>query len=397
MKAPTSTYVPELTGIRAIGAFGVLLTHAAFWTGNYTDDWTGRLNGRFEIGVTIFFVLSAFLLTGRWFASPNDGHASPPSLRKYFISRAKRVLPAYWIVVTAAFLIHASDNPPPAAGGISGWLRTMSFTQTVQFGWIHPGLSQMWSMVVEVGFYVVLPLVGLALWTVTKDRLRPGPVLAIIIGFGAIGPIWTVLSHQQDLLPVVSRLWPMAYFDWFAIGMLLAYGRKVGWRVNLVGSWLVSLALFLLATTTQVGPATLVPDDVNQALWKTTIYGLSAGVFVAPIALGAEVKWLRHPAMIWLGEISYEFFLIHVLVMDWTMKIMGYQTFQGSMFAVAVVTAVVTIPLAWLLRRVTDVITRRPGPDSPWADYSSSSSGPSSSTSTSCATFMADRAAGAPQ
>lgn len=116
MKAPTSTYVPELTGIREIGAFGVLLTHAAFWTGNYTDDWTGRLNGRFEIGVTIFFVLSAFLLTGRWFASPNDGRASPPSLRKYFISRAKRVLPAYWIVVTAAFLIHASDNPPPAAG-----------------------------------------------------------------------------------------------------------------------------------------------------------------------------------------------------------------------------------------------------------------------------------------
>lgn len=171
----------------------------------------------------------------------------------------------------------------------------MSFTQTLQFGWIHPGLSQMWSMVVEVGFYVALPLVGLALWTVTKDRLRPGPVLAIIIGFGAIGPIWTVLSHQQDLLPVVSRLWSMAYFDWFAIGMLLAYGRKVGWRVNLAGSWVVSLALFLLATTTQVGPATLVPDDVNQALWKTTLYGLSAGAFVAPVALGAEVKWLPHP------------------------------------------------------------------------------------------------------
>ena len=94
MNSAKSTYVPELTSIRAIGAFGVLLTHAAFWTGHYTDDWWGRLNGRFEIGVTIFFVLSAFLLTGRWLGSPDDVPAKPPSLRKYFISRAKRVLPA---------------------------------------------------------------------------------------------------------------------------------------------------------------------------------------------------------------------------------------------------------------------------------------------------------------
>lgn len=140
------------------------------------------------------------------------------------------------------------------------------------------------------------------------------------------------------------------------------------------------------------------PDDVDQALWKTTLYGLAAGAFVAPIALGTEVRWLRHPAMIWLGEVSYEFFLVHVLVMDWVMKTMGYQTFQGSMLAVAIVTTVITLPLSWLLRRITDVLTRRPGPASPWATYrSSSSSGPSSATSTSCATFIADSAAGAPQ
>ena len=118
-------------------------------------------------------------------------------------------------------------------------------------------------MVVEVGFYLVLPLVGLGIWTITKGRLRPGPTLAIIIGFGLIGPVWTVLSHQENLLPVVARLWPMAYFDWFAIGMLLAYGRKVGWRVNLAASWLIALVLFFLSTTTHVGPATLVPDDVD--------------------------------------------------------------------------------------------------------------------------------------
>lgn len=368
--AEAKRHIPELTSIRAIGAFGVLLTHAAFWTGNYTDDWTGRLNGRWEIGVTIFFVLSAFLLTGHWLDRLADGSSAPlqrpPSVSRYFRSRAKRVLPAYWIVVTVAFLVHAADNPPATGGGFSGWLRSMSFTQTLQFGWIHPGLSQMWSMVVEVGFYLVLPLLGLAMWTLTKGRFKAGPILVVIILFAAIGPVWTVFSHEVEVLPVVSRLWPMAYFDWFAAGMILAYGRRVGWRANLPMCWGLAFGFFIASTTTHAGPATLVPEDVYQALWKTLLYGLTAVFFVAPVALNVEVGWLRHPAMVWLGEISYEFFLVHVLVMDWVMSEMGYQVFQGSMLAVAIVTAVVSIPLARGLRWVTDVMTGRGGPASPW-------------------------------
>nr|WP_120491412.1 acyltransferase [Corynebacterium lactis] len=369
--ADSKRQIPELTSIRALGAFGVLLTHAAFWTGHYTDDWSGRLHGRWEIGVTIFFVLSAFLLTGHWLGRLADGSSSAPperpSVRRYFWHRAKRVLPAYWIVVTVAYLVHSGDNPAPTGAGFSGWLRSMTFTQTLQFGWIHPGLSQMWSMVVEVGFYLVLPLVGLAIWSAARGRVKAGPVLAIIIVFGLIGPVWTVLSHQFDSLPVVSRLWPMAYFDWFAAGMLLAYGRRVGWRANLPACWALALGFFILSTTTHAGPATLVPEDVNQALWKTLLYGLSAALFVAPVALGAQVRWLRHPALVWLGEISYEFFLVHVLVMDWVMTQMGYQTFQGSMLAVAIVTAAVSIPLSRALRWVTDLMTGRQGPAGLWS------------------------------
>lgn len=367
--ADARRHIPELTSIRAIGAFGVLLTHAAFWTGHYTDDWSGRLHGRWEIGVTIFFVLSAFLLTGHWIGRLDDGAAARPNVRRYFVSRAKRVLPAYWIVATVAYLVHLKDEPAPTGAGLSGWLRTMTFTQTLEFGWIHPGLSQMWSMVVEVGFYLVLPLVGLAIWAATKGRLKAAPILTIIIAFGLIGPLWTVLSHEFESWPVVSRLWPMAYFDWFAVGMLLAYGRRVGWKANLPQCWALSVAFFLAATTKHAGPATLVPEDVHQALWKTLLYGLSAGLFVAPIALGTSVKWLRHPAMVWLGEVSYEFFLVHVLVMDWVMGQLGYMTFQGSMLAVTIVTAAISLPLSWLLRRATDVLTRRRGPASPWASY----------------------------
>ncbi|MFH6876420.1 hypothetical protein [Corynebacterium amycolatum] len=51
------------------------------------------------------------------------------------------------------------------------------------------------------------------------------------------------------------------------------------------------------------------------------------------------------------------------------MSLMGYQTFQGSMLAAAIVTTAIALPLSWLLRRITDVLTGRPGPESPWAAY----------------------------
>lgn len=347
------------------------MTHAAFWTGHYTDDWAGRLHGRWEIGVTIFFVLSAFLLSSAWIKRAGervDGvPMAAPSLKRYFWHRVKRILPAYWITVTVAYLIHRNDNPPPSGGGLEGWLRTMTFTQSLEFGWFHPGLSQMWSMVIEVGFYIALPVFGVIIWAVNRGQWRPYLTLALAVLFGLIGPIWTILSHQDGTLPVMARLWPMAFFDWFAVGIVLAIGRRQGWHINLWISWALALAFFFVATTPLAGPATLVPEDIDQALWKTVLYAAVGGFLIAPLALGTEVKALRHPALVWLGEISYEFFLVHVMIMDWAMGELGYQVFQGSMLAILIVSTVISIPVAWLLRRITDIITRHSAPASPWA------------------------------
>jgi peptidoglycan/LPS O-acetylase OafA/YrhL len=60
--------------------------------------------------------------------------------------------------------------------------------------------------------------------------------------------------------------------------------------------------------------------------------------------------------MVWLGEISYEIFLIHLVVMEIAMvEVVRYPVYTGSMLTVFVVTLVMTIPLAWLLHRFTRV------------------------------------------
>ena len=63
--------------------------------------------------------------------------------------------------------------------------------------------------------------------------------------------------------------------------------------------------------------------------------------------------------MVWLGEISYEIFLMHVVVMAVTMSLLlRWPLFTGSMAGLFVTTVIVTIPLAWMLHRLTRL--RRP-------------------------------------
>jgi peptidoglycan/LPS O-acetylase OafA/YrhL len=60
--------------------------------------------------------------------------------------------------------------------------------------------------------------------------------------------------------------------------------------------------------------------------------------------------------MVWLGEISYEIFLIHLVTMEIAMvEVVRYPVYTGSMLNLYIATLAITIPLAWLLHRFTRV------------------------------------------
>ncbi|EUA73407.1 acyltransferase domain protein [Mycobacterium xenopi 4042] len=84
-----------------------------------------------------------------------------------------------------------------------------------------------------------------------------------------------------------------------------------------------------------------------------------AALTVAPLALGNQgwyARMLASRPMVWLGEISYEIFLIHLVTMEIAMvEIVRYPVYTGSMLNLFVATLALTIPLAWLLHRFTRV------------------------------------------
>ena len=134
--------IPSLTGIRALAALLVIGTHAAYTTGKYTHGYAGLLLSRMEIGVSIFFVLSGFLLFVPWVRAAQAG-TSAPSLRRYGWHRIRRIMPAYVVAVLGAFVLyHFHDAGPNPGHSWYGLLRNLTLTQIYTDGYMFSHIHQ---------------------------------------------------------------------------------------------------------------------------------------------------------------------------------------------------------------------------------------------------------------
>ena len=356
--------VPSLTGVRALAAMLVVATHAAYTTGKYTHGFVGLVYSRMEIGVPIFFVLSGYLLFGPWVRAAASGAASP-SLTRYAWHRVRRIMPAYLVTVLLAYAIyHFRDGGPNPGHTWWGLFRNLTLTQiytdNYAFALLHQGLTQMWSLAVEVAFYVALPVLAwLLMVLLCRRRWRPVLLLAGLGGLALLSLGWIVLVHTTDFLPDGAKLWLPGYLIWFLGGMMLTVLSAMGVRVY--GFLAVPLAAicYLIACTPIAGEPQTSPTGMAQALVKMAFYAVIATLVVAPLALG-DSGWyaslLASRPMVWLGEISYEIFLVHLVVMEIAMvEVLHWRVYTGSAAVLFVVTLLMTIPVAWLLHRFTRV------------------------------------------
>ncbi|OBF53498.1 acyltransferase [Mycobacterium sp. 852002-50816_SCH5313054-b] len=356
--------VASLTGIRAVAALLVVGTHAAYTTGKYTHGYWGLVGSRLEVGVPIFFVLSGFLLFRPWVKSAATG-GPPPSLSRYARHRVRRIMPAYLITVLFAYVLYHFREAGPNPGHTwQGLVRNLTLTQIYCNGYLgkylHQGLTQMWSLAVEASFYVALPLLAyLLLVLIARRRWQPKAMLAALAAMALISPGWLVLVHTDHWFPDGARLWLPTYLAWFVAGMSLAVLQAM--RVHCYAFMATPLALvcYFIASTPIAGAPTTSPATLSQAICKTVFYAVIAALAVAPLALGDQGAYSRLLAsrpMVWLGEISYEIFLIHLITMEFAMVyVVRAHVYTGSMGYLFIATMVITIPLAWLLHRFTRV------------------------------------------
>ncbi|MCF6388145.1 acyltransferase [Mycobacterium sp. MBM] len=360
---PAGHRVASLTGLRAVAALLIVATHAAFGTGHLDDGYLGQLYARLEVGVPVFFVLSGYLLFRPWVIAAARG-SRYPSVRRYARRRVRRIAPAYVITVLAAFAIYefryAGPNPGHSWAGLLKHLTLTQIYPPLYYAEMHQGLTQMWSLAVEVAFYAVLPLLaGVLLTVVCRRTWQPVRLLAALAALGAVTPVWLLLPQITDVLPPSASIWLPAHLIYFVGGMSLAVLQAIGTRCRTALALPIALAALLVVALPIAGDVTAPEVAPWQRMLKTILYAVVAVGLLAPLVLDSAsgyARLLSTRPVVWLGEISYEIFLLHVIAMEFAMaEVLGWPTFTGSMPGLFLVTTAMTVPAAWLLHRFTRV------------------------------------------
>ncbi|MEV0619477.1 acyltransferase [Nonomuraea sp. NPDC050404] len=338
-----------LDGIRAIAALGVWLLHVGSNTGvMYREGMLPWMMSRLGIAVPIFFLLSGLLLYRPWARAVIENTPRPRPLR-YLWRRVMRVMPVYWLVTGLALWAWSGFD-------WTGWLKWMSLTQNFfQDDPAPDGLYQMWTLPIEMSFYLLLPVLAWLLhhWA-ARGGNRPVRLLAGIAVLPLISVATVAVSRTLEL-PQLALTLPY-HLVYFACGMAMAVlSVWIGHSrvIDSIAPHLLVLAglLYALLSTALAGPRTLTLPTLPQSMWRLTLEAAVAVLLVAPFALASRPGSLRNrvlgnPVCAYLGRISYSFFLWHAPVITLLLKLTGAQPFGGDFTSVAVISFTATLLLS---------------------------------------------------
>jgi peptidoglycan/LPS O-acetylase OafA/YrhL len=353
----------DVQGLRAVAVLTVVAAHAG----------VPFLPGGF-VGVDVFFVISGFLISGLLYGELEE-HGRV-SITGFWSRRARRILPAATLVLVATVamslvwttLIDARDILDDA-------LWSALFAANVHFardgvdyfaataGTGPSPLQHYWSLAVEEQFYVVWPVlllaVALVVRVLTRGRGRGFPrwlVLVVLLGVSAASLAWSVRSTAESpaaaYFSTPARVWELAVGALVALALPLArrLPRLLGWLLSLSGLVALGTATVVIDESTPFpGYAAALPVLGTAAL----LLAGSAGAHLPPVRL-----LLDNPVSRRIGDWSYSLYLWH-----WPVLVLTERNAGRPLTAVETAAVVlVVVNLAALTYRFVEEPFRRGDP-----------------------------------
>ena len=365
--APEGDRLAGFDGLRAVAAVAIVALHVTSATGAVSATGLGRYFARLDVGVTIFFVISAFLLYRPYVVSHLGGRPAL-ALGAYWWRRALRIFPAYWVALTAAILFFGTT----ALHGFWDYARHYLLVQIYVPDYGLGGIVPTWTLAVELSFYAALPVYAWVLRSVTRRQTVERRVAtelagaALLYAFGMAWHIGVVATRSTD---AVSARWLPAMTDWFALGILLAVLRSASELsapidalrrlVDRYADLIVGLALVAFLASGNVGlPVDGTSGTVGQDIAREVLFGLVGALLVAPAALGRSYRGVAmrvlecRPAVL-VGTVSYGVFLWHY---QWIARVEewgGFDWFRSArtltVFVLVLGLSLATAAASWLL------------------------------------------------
>ncbi|OII62449.1 acyltransferase [Streptomyces sp. CC53] len=318
-------HLPSLTGMRWAAALVVFLFHLknARYFGGDDLDLVVWAFGPGAVGVTFFFILSGFVLA--WSARPGDRAVS------FWRRRLARIYPVHVVTTLAALALAFTVLPELRPHGYKETVANFLLLNAWKDEWWHGINPVSWSLVCEAFFYACFP----ALYAVLR---RLGPRALYALAAVCVGTVVVLPQANAHLdLGVVLYNFPLARVPEFVLGVALARLVQLGaWRgpgleaataLSLLGYFMTPFFLNAYASTTVLGFALLIP----------------AGA-LADIE-GRRTMW-QGRRTVKLGEWSFAFYMVHVLVLEAGTLVFGHQPRFDTLPALGAAAVVFTVTLA---------------------------------------------------
>ncbi len=338
MQAPDVTVTPEashtsndrrlasLDGLRGLAALSIFIFHGWLYTMPEPNATNRSTVGDYAVhelrlGVVLFFVLSGFLLSRPWFAAVLDGRR-PPDLGRYVRARAARILPAYYVALLGSIvLLWGLDGTPGLRLPPAGELPLFAvFGQNLSPGTVMKLNPPMWTLAIEVSFYVILPAIG---WLALRLPPRRRSLARIPLALLVVGLLYNWSIAGQGLSMTFSKTLA-AMLPYFAFGMLaalVAHRRTIGLRSKRT---LITAGVLLVvadAIAKAAAPAHGLDMTMFFSIMRDLPSALGFALIVGALSIAPRSAVIGGRLLAGLGTISYGFYLWHVPVL---MVLRGY-------------------------------------------------------------------------
>ena len=317
----------DVEGLRAVAVVLVVAFHAG----------VGWLPGGY-VGVDVFFVVSGFLITGLLAAELR--RTGGVSLPRFYARRVRRLLPLATVVLVAVAAATTVWVAPLDRGGVGAdlqsaalWYSNWHFAaESTQYmaDTAHSPVLHFWSLSVEEQFYVLWPLLLLAVagrgvarrsWPVARTRLVIALATLGAVSFTA-SALLTTTTGGWAYFGLHTRAWELAAGGLLALATPLLTRRS--WPVALPTALGVGGLAAVIASAVLLDRTTAFPGTAAAAPVAATLALLAAGTLPTRparpthpdrgsrvAAVPASTRWLSTPALTYTGRLSYGWYLWH--------------------------------------------------------------------------------------
>jgi peptidoglycan/LPS O-acetylase OafA/YrhL len=314
-------YIPALTGVRALAAYLVFISHYAYVFDQEYPHFLRRFFNEFHIGVTIFFVLSGFLIAFRYYDS---FQLNGDWFKQYLKNRVARIYPMYFLLTAGAFIYYFFTREQGIVGNFPSAIGLFFMHITFVRGFFHDlnftGIGQGWSLTVEECFYFSAPIV---FFIAKKYKIFYLQVLAIT----GCGFLLVFIFRNVDWYGFFGNFTFMMLYTYFGrcfeffVGIKLALlVRERGLeRTNKIPYTYIGFILIFVCVS--IMASLKIPIGWSAGLHNPL--GIVTNNYLLPICIAAFFyglitessrmkKVLANPFVELLGKSSYIFYLVHL-------------------------------------------------------------------------------------